>query len=201
MKGEATLKILESIKGSGVSPVKLIDVLINSGYGASYRKMQWNLDNYERFKNKPPTQKEIDRAIKERYNDLIYKLSKDGLIEEKIINKTRVIRRTTKGNGRFIKLRKRFESFIPMPSIKNIKKEISNNYVVVSFDIPEKQRYARNWLRAALKNIGLEMIQQSFWMGKVKIPEDFINDLYQLGIVNFVEIFEINKQGSLKHLT
>ena len=52
----------------------------------------------------------------------------------------------------------------------------------------------------ALKNIGLRLIQQSVWMGKVKIPKEFLDDIRELHLANFVEIFEITKSGSLNQV-
>jgi hypothetical protein len=44
------------------------------------------------------------------------------------------------------------------------------------------------------------MVQKSVWVGKTKIPQDFLDDLFKLKLVDFVEIFEISRTGSLKHL-
>ena len=42
------------------------------------------------------------------------------------------------------------------------------------------------------------MIHKSVWIGKEKIPQELIIDLEELKILNFVEIFEVTKQGTLK---
>src|SRR3990167_838001 len=77
---------------------------------------------------------------------------------------------------------------------------INNRLIIVIFDIPERERRKRAWLRLALKNIGLKLIQRSVWMGKVKIPKEFLDDIRELHLVNFVEIFEITKSGSLNQV-
>jgi hypothetical protein len=56
-------------------------------------------------------------------------------------------------------------------------------------------------MRSALKNLGFRMIQKSVWVGKVTLPEDFLSDLRQLNLISCVEIFEVNKAGSLRHIT
>jgi len=42
------------------------------------------------------------------------------------------------------------------------------------------------------------MIHQSVWVGKIKIPRQFILDLEEINILGYIEIFEISKMGSLK---
>ena len=73
-------------------------------------------------------------------------------------------------------------------------------FTIVVFDIPEKERSKRAWIREVLKNLDLKMIQKSVWVGKVKIPKQFIDDLDKFNMVDFVEIFEISKAGSLKQI-
>ena len=68
-------------------------------------------------------------------------------------------------------------------------------------DIPESERKKRAWLRSALKNLNFKMIQQSVWIGKVRIPEEFLRDLRNMHLTEYVEIFEISKAGSLQQIT
>ena len=83
---------------------------------------------------------------------------------------------------------------------KTYEKESSERVTIVIFDIPEKERRKRDWLRAVLKNLGLKMIQKSVWIGKVKIPEALIKDLKRLNLIECVEIFEVSRTGSLEHI-
>ena len=73
--------------------------------------------------------------------------------------------------------------------------------VIVAFDIPERVRRYRDWFRSVLENLGLTMIQKSVWMGKIKIPKALIDDLAELKLIDFVEIFEVGNEGSLTHIT
>ena len=75
-----------------------------------------------------------------------------------------------------------------------------NKLVIISFDIPEKFRRKRDWLREVIRNLGYKMIHQSVWIGKTGIPKQFILDLEEMNILEYVEVFEINKRGSLKKL-
>jgi DNA-binding transcriptional regulator PaaX len=74
----------------------------------------------------------------------------------------------------------------------NIKeKPVGNTKVLVLFDIPEKKRKTRNWLRLQLKLWEFEMLQQSVWLGKGPLPKEFTNRLKLLNISECVKIFKI----------
>jgi len=79
-------------------------------------------------------------------------------------------------------------------------KERGNKFIIVVFDIPEIQKRKRNWLRAALKNLDFKMVQKSVWFGRVKIPKEFLDHLCEMKLIDYVEIFEISKTGSLERL-
>lgn len=80
------------------------------------------------------------------------------------------------------------------------KAENGPTFIIVAFDIPEREKRKRNWLRQSLCRMGLSMVQKSVWIGRVKLPEDFIESLRHLKLADCVEIFEITKTGTLKHL-
>ena len=80
----------------------------------------------------------------------------------------------------------------------NVVPEEKNNLLIVAFDIPEKERRKRDWLRSSLRHLGLKMIQKSVWIGKIKLPDDFIKDIGVLNLAQFVHIFEVGKEGSLR---
>jgi hypothetical protein len=42
------------------------------------------------------------------------------------------------------------------------------------------------------------MVQQSFWIGKTKIPQEFIKDLKKMNLIDYVEFFQAEKLGSLQ---
>ena len=62
---------------------------------------------------------------------------------------------------------------------------------MVLFDIPEKKRKTRNWVRSQLKLWNFEMLQQSVWLGKGPLPKEFVSRLDLLGIGKCVKMFKI----------
>ena len=72
--------------------------------------------------------------------------------------------------------------------------------VIVIFDVPEKEKWKREWLRNTLRELGMKNVQKSVFIGKVKIPELFLENMRKLHAIDYVEIFEIGKTGTLKHV-
>ncbi len=188
-KGDITIKLLEIIAGAAVAPIALFVAFLNAGYEASCGKMNNELgkilesnSNSEKSKNK------------QKYHSLLHRLKKNGFVAEKKRNGNKFIFLTQKGK---IKLQNLKSNRLPA---KHYAKEQGDKYIIIIFDIPERERKKRDWLRQALANIGLEMAQKSVWIGKVKIPNEFLKDLHDLKLLDFVEIFEITKSGSLKNI-
>ena len=197
MKGEISLRILESIKDFTVNTLDLFDIIIGSGYGISLGKIQYELSKRQRKRQSQEFIRGEQKRLKQRYLKMIYSLKQDGLIEEKQKNKRKFWSLTKKGESKLTLLRERNKKRLPEISYQ---KETSDRAVLVIFDIPETEKRKRDWLRVALDNLGFKMIQKSVWLGKVKIPQEFLDDLREIKLIDFVEIFEISKAGSLQHL-
>lgn len=190
VRGEISLKILQGLNQAAMNAADLIETILVSGYGASAGKMQSNVRKIKarHFQN------ELARLERQKYHNIIHWLKQDGLIE----SSPKGLEVTAKGKKRLVKLLERKRTTLP---VKKYTKESDKKITIVAFDIPERERRKRDWLRSTLRNIGLQMIQKSLWLGKKKIPKDFLEDLRKLGMLEWVEIFEISQFGTLRHLT
>ncbi len=193
-RGDITIKILETIAaGAALSIIGLFEAfgaILNSGYGASYGKMRKEISKSETQINR--------KEDKQRYYNILYKLKKSGLIEEEVKNNKKFFHITVLGKKKLAALKNKQK--LSFPETRQFKKEDSDKFTIVIFDIPEREKRKRHWLRSVLKNIGMAMVQKSVWIGKVKVPKDLVDYLYDLKIIEFVEIFEITKTGSLKNI-
>lgn len=134
----------------------------------------------------------IDQAKRQRFYSLIYKLKRDGLVD---LDKTATAYQLTqKGIGMISKLKDR------LMRKKSYPKEIDSSVNIVTFDIPEKLRGYRNWLRNALRALGFRMLQRSVWIGKIKIPQELLTNLDQYKILDYIEIVSITKSGTIKNI-
>jgi DNA-binding transcriptional regulator PaaX len=84
------------------------------------------------------------------------------------------------------KNRQRLLSYLISPFKKN-----QTPSIIISFDIPEKNRKVRNWLRNQIKIFGYKMLQQSLWIGPGPLPKEFLRRLEDLKIRKNVKTFKI----------
>ncbi len=134
---------------------------------------------------------------KQTLHELLYKLRKDGLVERKKKSGKIVLTITEKGKGALKKLQTRLK--FSLPKIVYSKKPDIGVKIVI-FDIPESERRKRGWIRSALRHFNFKMLQQSVWIGKLKLPNEFIDDLRKLNLQDCVEIFAVSKAGSLRRI-
>jgi CRISPR/Cas system-associated endoribonuclease Cas2 len=80
---------------------------------------------------------------------------------------------------------------------KKYRTKRSNGINLIVFDIPEKKRIARDWLRVKLKEFGYKPIQQSVWLGKNGVSFEFISDLRNYEILDCIHILKICNKGSI----
>jgi len=72
-----------------------------------------------------------------------------------------------------------------------------SHQLLIMFDIPEKERYKRNWLRSQLKIYDYKMLQGSVWLGPGPLPKEFLNYLKKKDINKHILVFKTQKQITL----
>lgn len=73
-----------------------------------------------------------------------------------------------------------------------------NGITIVAYDIPERERRKRDWVRLCLMEMGCEMIQKSVWVAKGMIDEDFMHALRDRNLMAYVHIFSVTQQGTIR---
>lgn len=196
MKGEFALCVLEKIMEAGAETGSLFEAFLSSGYGASVGKVEYEYRKIRRRKQLQESGRLNYVRLRRRYDNTLAWLKREGLIIASRKTKEGVSwpSLTHKGLSCLQKLRKRTKNQPPSPVYPTTK---TKNEIIVIFDIPERERLKRSWLRLVLRNAGFRMIQKSVWMGRSKFPRDFLEDLHRMGILEFVEIFEVTKLGTL----
>ena len=74
---------------------------------------------------------------------------------------------------------------------------------IIVFDIPERQKHLRHWLRQELSLMQFERLQDSVYVGKYPLPESFYQELAENDIEDCVFIFtagEIGRQEKILKL-
>ncbi|MEK7653730.1 MAG: CRISPR-associated endonuclease Cas2 [Patescibacteria group bacterium] len=190
MRGDKLLKALEIIEKTSINLVNFVAAFSGSKFESAKK-----LSNF-RMTDSAPVTAEIGAYLKERRKAQYYIsfLKREGFVAVK----DEKVGLTQRGYLKLKFLKSNSADKLPVGNYSATK---SSNIVLFAFDIPEKRRKIRDWLRVVLKRIGFNMIQQSVWIGKVNIPEDFLNDLRQLQILENVEILAVTKSGSLNRLS
>jgi len=194
MKNKIKLKILEVLENTILTIDDLL-FIFSLPYGTPLSKMQYLLDKRYSLRPKEKNRNKTNKDIRLRFSDFVYRLKKDGLIKCVDKNGNSFLKLTIKGKENLQKIKK---NELPVYSYENI--ERGNDFKIVIFDIPEKERRKRVWLNSALRNLKFKMLQKSVWAGKSNLPEQFIEDLRKINIFQFIEIFTISKHGSLRQV-
>jgi len=96
----------------------------------------------------------------------------------------------TREGAEFLELRNSgIRKFFPKKKGRRTPKE--RNTIII-FDIPEKVKNYRDWLRSELIGFGFEQIQKSVWFGP-KLPKEFIEYLDEINLLKYVRFFHANE--------
>ncbi len=164
-----TAEILEEVFGGTRSVVKNRERRRNSIFSSSG-------GNYE-------------DAERQKFYSLLNRLRHQGFIKKKKSQSGSLWNITKKGLEKLgIINKKEKERYESKPD---------NKIRIVAFDVPENERWKRAWLREALIALDFSMLQQSVWMGKSQIPEQFLEDLRDKQMLNRVHILEVSATGTV----
>ena len=153
-------------------------LVILSSYSGGYRLMRARMHGY----TGPALPGKFKTAPAESIRVTLSRLKKRGFVE----NKSRgVWALTQKGIAHLAeKFRKKEERI----KLKNKPKNM-----IIAFDIPERFKRKRNWLRQELTQTGFTMLQKSLWLGPAPVSEQFIHamkDMELLGYIKFLKVGE-----------
>lgn len=78
------------------------------------------------------------------------------------------------------------------PGLKSQMKNLPRNLIVI-FDIPEKKKRYREWLRSELVGFGFEMVQKSVWLGP-NLPKEFVEYLNETEVLKYLRFFRATEK-------
>lgn len=140
-----------------------------------------------------------ERKAQQRFRVMMHRLKKDGLIEYQKQQKGIITAFLTEKAKKTLLGSWSGEAATALPK-REYEKKKSQTVMLVLFDIPERYRKKRDWLRATLLMLGFELLQRSAWIGSVAIPERFLEDMRDMQINQFVEIVSIARSGTIKRI-
>jgi len=119
----------------------------------------------------------------------IYRLQKQGLVAQD--PKKKVYFLTKKGKEFAGYINDRY-SILNQPWDKKIR--------IVIFDIPEKKRIYRDWLRNELLLLEFKLLQKSVFVGKHPLPESLIREIDNYNIAKYIYIFTLSEVDKRKEI-
>lgn len=136
----------------------------------------------------------FDSAQKVSISGILSRLRREGLVARDGARKTSVWRITGKGT-RYLRVLS--VAVDPLPKSDYIVPKKDGKLRIVVFDIPERERRKRNWLRTQLVACDFEPLQKSVWTGTRPLPEKLIEEIDALDLGAYVHIMSIGEKGTL----
>lgn len=193
MRKNLTLATLSTIGKKYIARDNLFETILTSGYGAP---SSHSVITSQRIGNpySPASQHILAaRENKKRCRALIQKLTSKAFIEHTIKKNKHCFHLTAKGMHYLARMREK-QSLQETPATARAE---NARWIIIAFDIPEKKRSQRDWIRKTLATMGFSMIQKSVWMGRAVLPDAFVNQIARRDISSCVEILEIAKEGNV----
>jgi len=141
------------------------------------------------------TKRETERRERQNFYNLVNYLVRQGLVEKRESGNKNFLCLTANGKERLFRHKDVKEGVRFKIRDYGVRKD--EKLKIIMFDVPEVESRKRKWLRDSLKQMGFKMAQKSVWVGRVSIPVDFLEDLRDLDILPYVDIFIAEKLGTI----
>lgn len=143
-------------------------------YHGSYKKLRMDMAGYSWPEDFPYDQhkKHLSEGT---IRTTLWRLKRKGFLEN---------------NNRAWKLTKKGKEYITAKLFRRSTPTSKKKRLIIAFDVPEKMRKKRDWLRGELIVFGFKSLQKSVWFGPVPLPEYFIEEAKQRGVLQYIRFFE-----------
>ena len=133
---------------------------------------------------------------KRSFHPAIARLKNAGLVQQK---ENGIFYLTKKGE------KEAFFAFINAEAVRYKKPKLrwDGNWRIIFFDIPEKKRHLRDYLRSIIKTLGFKEFQKSTWIYPYKIPsflQEILTEEHILPYTRFITTKDIDYDEDLKKL-
>ncbi len=200
MRGEFTYKILSVLDESKDLTLDALGLMLIGGKVAGPARIARERERFLEQRQEQREHKHEERRAMCRFYAMVRYLEQDGMVHKIVEERGVIVTITRQGKQKLRLLENAMEASLPTARY-GAKPEVAGSGVtIVTFDIPEGERRKRDWLRNALRDLGFTMVHKSVWMGKGGVPEDFLRDVRDLALGDYVEIFQITKAGSLRKM-
>ena len=137
------------------------------------------------YDSRPPSSIKNKRRLENTVRTTLSRLKKRGLVK----NDKGKWAISLKGEKFLLQQSRKPRTFSLSDGIETQSKKV----MIVAFDIPEKKRGYRDWLRHELIGFGFNQIQKSVWFGP-KLSEEFIEYLDEVNILKYLRFFKVSEE-------
>jgi len=132
----------------------------------------------------PVFKKYRDDKNKANFTKLIYYLKRNNYIKVKSLEGKKAIILTREGLSKVLRA-----SFV----MEKKRKRKDGKWIMLIFDMPSKNKKARNLMRSILYNLGYKILQQSVWVTPYNVSEKTESLLQFYNLDKYVKIFLIEQ--------
>ena len=186
-RGSNAFKILDSLAHGAQE-----SLIVFAAYCSTPHPTFGRIRGAERRLRRMVSAAEQERAVKKRFAVFMSRLQRDGLVVRDGVS-WRILKKG-KESLRYLRAR-----ILPEAAYHQ-EPDLSGPPAIITFDIPEKERRKRTWLRSALAGLDCSIIHKSVWLSKRPLPRRFIEDIHRLDIARYVHIFAVAKKGTISDI-
>jgi len=124
------------------------------------------------------------KEARKYFSQLIYYLKKKGYIKIKNLGAKKGVILTEKGSEKVLKTKLKIEEKKRRPDGK---------WIMLIFDIPERKRHLRDFLRSVIYFLGYKMLQRSVWICPYDVLKKTEVVLRKYSLDRYVKIFLIEE--------
>lgn len=134
-------------------------------------------------------------AARHSLSSILYRLKKEGLVAKSGPDKKSRWSITSKGRGFLERTAQRKP---PLPALEHRTLPPKDKMIrLVSFDVPERQRAKRDWLRKELISCDYRPLHRSVYIGMRALPIELMDEITALGLNGHIQIAGIKQKGTL----
>lgn len=186
------MTLLNILQNVGEATLQVIDEgFLNPAY--AFTKPSRLLLGLDRYSPEDKTNKSVNRLNRKKiFSTTLYRLKKDGLIKKSSTHKGIEWKLTAEGKKYITHQAPNIESYDTILPAEDGKIRI------VSFDVPEDERWKRDRLRYMLITSDYKLLHNSVWLGRRPLAEVVFSEIKFLKINPYIHLFEISKKGTVR---
>ena len=203
---EITIRTLEILGKAALCAADIFDIFASGKF--TYKFSRTKEEHAKAHKRSRTRSQEMANAIdslreRQRLHILLHSLEKQGLITKGGEKRRFVFSITEKGAAKCRAWKKAASGSLHQRAKKidaptRYEMKPSPHPIILSFDIPEREKNKRIWLRSALRNLEFKMLHRSVWIGENMLPKELVREISRLRMQRYVHVFSVIRKGTIK---